>query len=334
MALQYSSEASWSTVVKRVFEATGLFMPVAAIVLIIVWISSSINPHAIGLYHWMDSHAVAHDELLQHKSGYLNVPFWWIRTIIYIGVYVWFMHTMRKRSLAEDLEGGDHWFFKNQVISTIFIVFFGYTSSTASWDWIMSIDAHWFSTLFGWYTFSGWWISAMTAMTLIILYLKKQGYLSVVNDNHIHDMGKWMFAISFLWTYLWFSQFMLIWYANIPEEATYYLARIADYGWIYFPMIGANFLFPMLILMDRECKRNKNWLWFVGIIIFFCHWVDTYMLVTPGTMKGEGYIGFFELGLFLGFIGLFLKVTFNNLAKAPLVVKNHSYLDESVHFHQ
>lgn len=332
MAVQHAAEAGWATLIKRIWEAMGSFMPVGALVLIIVFAASSL--HFNHLYHWMDADAVAHDPILQKKSGYLNLPFFWIRTLAYMGVWIWFMMTMKKLSRQEDEIGGTDIHFKNQRYSAIFLVFFGFTSSSAAWDWIMSIDAHWFSTLFGWYVFSGMWISAMVATTLIIIHLKGKGYLPQINENHMQDLGKWMFAISCLWTYLWFSQFMLIWYANIPEETTYFIARFADYKFLYFFMIIINFVFPFIFLMDKDHKRNSGWLSVIGTIIFFFHWVDVFMLVTPGTMKSHWHFGFVEIGMFLGFLGLFIFVVFNALTKAPLVVKNHPFLDESIHFHQ
>jgi hypothetical protein len=332
MALQHAAEAGWATIFKRIFEAVGSYMPIGAIFLIIVFIGGSL--HLNHLYHWMDPEAVAHDEFLQKKSAYLNLPFFWFRTLAYIGVWSWFMIVMKKLSRQEDEVGGYEIHKKNQRLSAIFLVYFGYTSSTAAWDWIMSIDAHWFSTLFGWYVFSGMWVSAMIAITLIVIYLKGQGYLKQVNQYHMQDLGKWMFGISCLWTYLWFSQFMLIWYANIPEEVTYFIARFEDYKFIYFIMIGANFIIPFFLLMDKENKRDKGWLAVVGTIIFFFHWLDVYLLVTPGTMKDHWHFGFVEIGMFLGFIGLFIFVVFNALSKAPLVVKKHPFLDESIHFQQ
>ena len=198
----------------------------------------------------------------------------------------------------------------------------------------MSIDAHWFSTLFGWYVFSGIWISSLVFMTLLIIWLKTKGYLPKVNENHIHDMGKWIFGVSCLWTYLWFSQFMLIWYANIPEEIVYFKARFDDYKILYFGMIIVNFVFPFFGLMDKDNKRSMGWVGTIGVIIFITHWFDVYMMVTPGVMKDHWHFGGIEIGLFLGFLGLFLFIVLNTLSKAPLIVKNHPFLDECIHLEQ
>ena len=152
-----------------------------------------------------------------------------------------------------------------------------------------------------------------------------------VNASHIHDLGKWVFGVSFLWSYLLFSQFMLIWYSNIPEEVTYFQVRFEEFKILYWGMFIVNFTFPMIALMDRDKKRNYGFLTTVGVLIFMGHWVDTYMLVTPATMKTHSHLNLFEIGLALGFLGLFLFVVLNTLTKAPLMAKNHPFYEESKH---
>lgn len=334
LAMQYAAEAAWATTVKRILEAVSAFMPIGGLILILVFAAGSMHLHHI--YHWMDPdvydiNSPKYDEIIAGKQAYLNQPFFWIRTILYLGVWTFFTMRFRKRSLQEDNDGGTNIHFKNVRDAAIFLVFFGFTSSTAAWDWIMSIDTHWFSTLFGWYVFSGMWISSMVVVALMIIYLQSKGKLPEINSNHMHDLGKWIFAISFLWTYLFFSQFMLIWYSDIPEEVTYFIARINDYPVLFWGMLIINFTVPMLFLMDRDNKRNKAFLVVVGIIILLGHWVDTFMLITPGTMKDHWHLGFFEIGMALGFLGLFLFIVLNALSKRPLLVKNHPFLEESLH---
>lgn len=336
LALQYATEASYMVVLKRVFEGITQYIYVGAAVLIIVFLAGTFHIH--HLYHWMDPDVINpasehYDKIIAGKSAYLNQPFFWIRTLLYLGVWCYFANLFRKRSLLEDAEGGSKIHFKNMTYAAIFLVFFAFTSSTASWDWIMSIDTHWFSTLFGWYVFSGIWVSAMIFIVLVTIYLKKQGYLKEVNESHIHDISKWMFAISFLWTYLWFSQFMLIWYSDIPEEVTYYIERIQNYKWLFFGVFFTNFIFPMVILMSRDTKRVIGYLVVVGGIIFIGHWLDVFLLIMPGVLGAHWEFGFMEIGMFLGFLGLFLFVVFRSFAKAPLMVKNHPFLDESKHLH-
>lgn len=336
LALQYATEAAWATVLKRVFEGVMGFLPYGAAILIIIFACSSL--HLNHLYHWMadgitDEGSEHYDRIIAGKSAYLNQGFFWVRTLVYFTVFLLFARAFRKRSLMEDQQGGTGIHFKNYVKGALFLVLFGYFSSTLSWDWLMSIDTHWFSTLYGWYVFSGMWVSAMVTIMVLIFYLKGKGHLKNVNESHVHDIGKWIFAISFLWSYLWFFQFQLIWYANIPEEATYFLYRIEFYKAPYFGMFLINFILPMLLLMSREAKRNPSVLMGVGGIIFIGHWLDVYCLVMPGTV-GHGWgLGMLEIGMFLLFLGLFINVVLRELGKAPLSVSHHPYLDESIHHH-
>jgi hypothetical protein len=233
--------------------------------------------------------------------------------------------------LDEDTVGGSDIHFKNYRQGATFLVFFAVFSSTSAWDWLMSIDVHWFSTLFGWYTFAGMWVSALVVIVLTVIYLKKLGYLPQANESHIHDIGKWVFAISFLWSYLWFSQYMLIWYANIGEEVTYYVMRTENFRYLYFGMFFINFVFPMLILMSRDAKRDAGILTFVGVIILLGHWLDVYIMVSAGSLGANAQLGLLELGMLLLMAGVFIFLLLKNLAKAPLMPANHPFLDESMH---
>ena len=334
LALHYATESGWGVVLKRVLEGVMSALPIGAAVLVIVLLAGTLDLH--HLYHWMDSSVLDengshYDEIIAGKFAFLNLPFFWIRTAAYMFVFFLFLRGFRKRSLLEDQLGGTEIHFKNFKKAAMFLVFFAVFSSTMSWDWLMSIDTHWFSTLFGWYVFSGMWVSAMVFVILLTVYLKSKGYLEKVNESHIHDVGKWVFALSFLWSYLWFSQFMLIWYSNIPEEVTYFIPRIGHYKVIFFGMFIINFAFPMILLMSRDAKRSAPFLIFVGMLIFIGHWLDVYMLVTPGTMSTHGHLGLFEIGMFILFLGGFIFWVLKALTKRPLMPQKHPYLEESLH---
>lgn len=330
LALNYATESGWYASVKRVIEAVAGFIPFGMVFLGFVLLIITILDGA-HIYIWMDSEVVKNDEIIQGKSSYLNSWFFWIRTIIYFATYYTFLRGFQKRSIEEDEKGGTAIHFKNYKKGAMFLVFFAVFSSTSAWDWLMSIDVHWFSTLYGWYTFAGIWCSSMVVLVITTMYLKKLGYLPKVNDSHIHDLGKWTFATSFLWSYLWFSQFMLIWYANIGEEVTYYVMRIENFQTIYFTMFIINFAFPMLILMSRDAKRHFGILTFVGLIILIGHWLDVYIMVSAGSLGANAQLGLIEIGMALMVLGGFTYVVLNNLTKAPLTPVNHPFLDESVH---
>jgi len=330
LALQYATETGWYASIKRVIEAVAGFIPYGMGIFGIVLLTITFMDGA-HIYTWMDPETVAHDEIIQGKSAYLNKTFFWIRTVVYFFTYFYFLNGFRKRSLEEDRIGGTELHFKNYRQGALFLVFFAVFSSTSSWDWLMSIDVHWFSTLYGWYTFAGMWCSTMVVLVITTLYLKKLGYLEKVNDSHIHDLGKWTFGTSFLWSYLWFSQFMLIWYANIGEEVTYFQMRIDNYKIMYFAMFVINFAFPMLLLMSRDAKRHAGILTFVGLIILVGHWIDVYIMVSGGSMGAQAKIGFMEVGMAIMLLGVFIYVVLKNLSKSPLTPVNHPFLDESIH---
>lgn len=336
IALQYATESGWGVVTKRVLEGITAYIPVGAVLLGLVFLASSLGWNHI--YHWMDTRL--HDPLDEHydsiianKAPFLSQWFFWALTLVCFAVFILFARGFRKRSLQEDLEGGTKIHYKNFAKGALFLVLFGYLSSVMSWEWIMSIDTHWFSTLFGWYVFSGIWISGIITILLFIFFLKGKGYLEFVNDSHIHDLGKWMFAVSILWSYLFFSQFMLIWYADIPEEVTYYVARFADYKYILWSMFAINLVLPLVFLMSREAKRSKTTIVILGVVLLLSHWVDVFIMVMPGTVFDHWKIGVLEIGMFLFFAGLFIHVVLRAFTKAPLLVKNHPYLDENLHQH-
>jgi hypothetical protein len=356
-ALQNATETGWTVLVKRVYEGIIGFLPIAAVVMVIVLAAGSLGLHHI--YHWMDKGlyepyviqgtteyvadatregAVAnpkYDPIIANKRAFLNQPFFWLRSIAYLAVFLFAARWFRSLSLRMDHMSGET-LVKTHLLkyrrSALFLVLFAVFSSTLSWDWIMSIDVHWFSTLFGWYVFSGMWVSAMVVAVIMVLYLKRKGYLPQVNSSHVHDMGKWVFAVSFLWTYLWFSQFMLIWYSNIPEEVIYFTYRIKEHPVLLWSIFGINFAVPMLMLMSRDAKRNPRFLIGVGTVILIGHWLDTMMMVMPGSVGHHFHgVGLLEAGMFTAFLGVFMYVVLNTLTKAPLTPVNHPFLEESVH---
>ena len=338
VAMQYVAEAGWSIVLKRVPEAIMAALPFFSIIMLFIVFASIM--HWNHIYHWlhegiMDPASDHYDRIIAGKEPYLNGTFFITRTIIYLLIWNYFAKKLRRLSVLEDANGGTSYHNSGVKTSAWFMVFFAVTSATASWDWIMSIDTHWFSTIFGWYIFAEWSAIGFTTILLFTLYLQKEGYLEDVNENHIHDLGKWIFAFSLVWTYMWFSQFMLIWYANIPEEVTYYTARLEvhNYRFLFWFSMLINFIFPIILLMSRDAKRHKGRLIFVSVVILIGHWLNSYLLVTPGVLNTHGHIGFTEIGIGIGFAGVLIYLTLNALGKASMEAKNHPFLDESKHLH-
>ena len=327
-AIQYASQSGWSPVLFRVMQAiTYYLLPGALIVLAIAFFADK------HLFIWMDPDVVAHDKLLQGKAGWLNKSAFLIRGLIFIGGWSLYRYFSRKFSLAQDLANDNKNFKRNFQISAGFLVFYIYTESMMSWDWVMSVDPHWFSTLFGWYVFASMVVSGITTIALMTIYLKSKGYMKFVNDSHLHDLAKYMFGFSVFWAYLWFSQFMLIWYANIPEEVTYFVTRIEDYTIPFFTMFALNFIFPFLVLMNSDYKRIPGFVVMAGMIILIGHYMDVYTMIMPATVGDRWDFGLPEISALALFTGLFIILVFYSLSKAPLLAKGNPFIKESENFH-
>ena len=339
LAIQYAAQVGWSAGLIRVFEAVAMFVGIPLLGILFLAVTGGMHMH--HLWHWMaegimDPASANYDPIIAGKEAYLNVPFFTVRTLAYLVIWAGAAYLLRRNSLREDaMPKGQNLFFTQRKLAATFIVLYAVTSSTSAWDWVMSIDTHWFSTLFGWYTFAGMFVTAMTVLNLLVMYLRLNNHLPWINANHQHDLGKFMFAFSVFWTYLWFSQYMLIWYSNIPEEVTYYLPRFkGEYKPLFVMMVAMNFIFPILVLMSRDAKRIFGFIGLAAVFVLAGHWMDHYIMIMPGAVGYDYGFGFAELGGILFYAGLFLWVTLSQLAKAPLKLQNHPMLTESEHFHQ
>ncbi len=330
-AIQNAAQAGWSPVLFRVMEGISSYLIPGAIIVFLIFVAGALDYHKIFI--WMDKDVVAHDRLIQAKSGFLNKTFFLIRAAIFMGGWILYRQYSRKNSLAQDEATDNTYYKKNFKAAAAFLVFFIVSESMMSWDWIMSVDPHWYSTLFGWYVFASFVVSAVTVIAMVTLYLKSVGYLEYVNTSHIHDLAKFMFGFSVFWTYLWFSQFMLIWYANIPEEVTYFKTRIEDYNLPFFGMVVLNFVLPILILINTDFKRLTWVVILAGTIILCGHYIDFFNMIMPATVGKQWFIGAGEIGALMFFMGLFILVVFTTLTKAPLLAKRNPLIEESKHFH-
>jgi hypothetical protein len=329
----------WQMTFRRVPEAIAACVPVIGVItFLILMIIVFGGNHTI--YHWTDAEHVKHDEVLLAKSGFLNKGFFTVWTIITIAGWSFLGAKLRRLSRQVDdtpltITEGKRYIWNNTVWCAIYAVLFGLTVlSSIPWFWLMSIDAHWYSTMFSWYTFASAWVAGLALITLFVVFLKNNGYLEYTNREHLHDLGKFMFAFSIFWTYLWYSQFMLIWYANIPEETTYFEPRLqGPYRIIFFLNLIINFLAPLLILMTRSSKRNYGTITMMSALIIFGHWLDFYQMVFPGISRDHVPFMLVDMGIGLGFVGLIMFVTGRALAGAPLLARNHPFLKESIIHH-
>jgi hypothetical protein len=328
VAVHAIAESGWQVSVQRIGEAMSTFIPVAGVLMLLFFAFGGLH----SIYDWTHSDHI--DEILTKKAPYLNEPFFYIRLLIYFTVWSLLAYYIRKSSRELDGLNDIKYFHRLRKFSAIFIVFYAITSVMSSWDWLMSIDAHWFSTLYGWYVFMSMLVSGVAMLIIILYILKRMGYMTHVNNEHVHDLGKYLFGFSIFWAYLWFSQYMLIWYANIPEETIYYYERLHHFKPIFMINIIINLAFPLLVLMTRNSKRVFWMLIPVAVIVFIGHWIDLYQLIMPGAVGGEkAGIGLLEIGISIGYLGLFFLVVFYSLTKAPLVPKNHPFYKESMDYH-
>ena len=335
----------WQIALRRVPEAISSVVPVLGIITFVI-LMAIVWGDRIDIYHWLDKESVAKDHILNGKKGFLNPIFFTIVSAVSIFLWYFLGKKMRSMSLESDKNGpmnyeeGKKWIWKNTVWASLFTVVFGLTvASTIPWLWIMSIDAHWYSTMFSWYNFASTFVSGLSLIALFVIYLKNRGKLEYVTEEHLHDLGKFMFAFSIFWTYLWFSQYMLIWYSNQPEETKYFIERIGTaekagpYKGIFFFNLVVNFLCPLLILMKKGTKRNWTVVTFTAVLIIFGHWIDYYLMVMPGTLHEHAELMPFEFGVACLFIGVIMWSVGRYLSSHSLLASNHPFLKESMIHH-
>ena len=335
LAVQFVAQAGWSASILRVPQALAKTLPIASIILIVI-ISAGLYTHNL-YHHWhadglTDPNSPNYDSMIAGKAVFLNVPFFLGRMVVFLGVYSAFAISFTKLSYNEDLAGGLASYRKSFKNACIFLVIYGFTTPIFAFDTIMSLEAHWFSTMFGWYNFAAMWVSSLATIAIIIILLRRAGYMQWVNNSHLHNLGQFIFGFSIFWTYVWFAQFLLIYYANMPEETVYFYKRFEYYKFWFFLNLVMNFLAPVLLLMDRDNKRTDAKLLFVSIVVLLGHWVDYYQMIMPGAVEdGHNGFGIVEIGTALGFVGLFTFTVLSNLSKKPLIAKNHPLLQESLH---
>jgi hypothetical protein len=329
----------WQLAFRRVTEAiSACVIPIGIITFIILM--CIVFGSKDGVYDWLNKDQVSKDAILKGKSGFLNPTFFTIWTTLSIGLWTVLGMKMRKLSRQTDsaplsIEEGKKYIFKNTVWASLYIVWFALTvASTVPWLWLMSTNAHWFSTMYSWYTFASTFVAGLALISLFVIYLKNKGYLEYTNHEHLHDLGKFQFAFSIFWTYLWFSQFMLIWYANISEETIYFKNRFEGaYSGLFYLNLIINFLAPLLIYMSRNAKRSYVTVTFMSVALLFGHWIDFYQMVFGSTTRDHVPMNLFDFGIAAGFIGLIMWQTGNVLSRYPMLAKNHPFLKESVIHH-
>lgn len=334
VAIAAITKASWITPYKRITEQLSSFLPIG--LLLAFGLFFGIH----SLYEWSHHEIVQNDPILLGKSAYLNTSGFIVRTLIFIALWTIFTWKFRQYSLKQDVSGDEKFTHKMGRLAPLFLIVYGLTYTFFSYDWLMSIRPHWFSTIFAIYTFSGMIVNTLAVVVFIIILLSEQGLLKgVVTEEHLHDLGKLIFGFSTFWAYIWISQYLLIWYSNIPEETGYYLQRNQhSWDWLFYFNLILNWGVPFFALMTRGAKRSTFILKRVAIVLFIGHWLDIYLMSAPEVFHHAGLehfsVAFIEVGMAIGFMSLFCYVYLKRLEKNSLIAINDPLLQEGIHLHQ
>lgn len=320
--------AKWSVVLRRIFETVMSLMPI----MVLFFLPVLFGIHE--LYHWSHGEAIVHDKILQAKSGFLNIPFFIVRSLIYISVWVVFSLLLHRCAVRE-LEGRPGIAGAMKRLSAPGMLLFAFTLTFASYDWIMSLDPHWYSTIFGVYIFGGTIIIILTFTTFIALTLRERGILhEIISAEHYHDLGKLLFSFTVFWAYIAFAQFFLIWYANIPEETVWYLKRWEG-SWknMSLLLLAGHFILPFLILIGRAAKRNHTVLKLMTYWFFFIHWVDLYWLILPPLHPQGLSLSWMDATTWFGLGGIFVWLFWRRFLSNPILVVGDVNLEASKNHH-
>ncbi len=328
IAVCYTANAGWYLPIKRVLENYYRFLPIGAALMLGVFFIFGAD-----IYQWRVPGIEKIDELIHHKTPFLSIWFILGTGVLLVSAWAFCGHLFKAQSKAEDTAGGLVNYMKSKVTSAAFLPLFGFGFSFFIFLWIMSVDPHWFSTIFAVYCFAGLFVSGMTVTMFITTGLKREGYLPSLRADHLHDVGKYMFAFSVFWAYIWVSQYLLIWYANIPEETIYYYNRFQDYKFLFALNVLINFVFPFIVLMPRESKRRIESLRSVGRVIMFGRFLDAFLLLVPGALGAAG--GFHVMLMAAGAVcmigAIFLFVVYKGFEDAPIEARKHPFFEESLH---
>jgi len=327
LAIQHISQSGWSSMFKRVPEAMMAFIPYAGVIMLVMYFGM----HSV--YHWSHEEVLASDQVIQHKAPYLNIPFFFIRMLLFFIIWTVMTRLLRKASTDEDQYGGIKYFEKSELLSKIFIFLLAITFSFATFDWIMSIDVHWFSTIFALKNFVAAFYHGSAMIALIVIILHQKGYFPGLNKSHLLDYSRYIFMLCIVWGYFAFSQFMLIWYANIPEETVYFAERWhSGFKVIFYVNFFINWFLPFILLLSQAINKNIRVMKAICILLMAGQYIDLYEQIFPGILHAPVF-GIIEVGFFAGFAGLFALIFAKSLASASLIPYNHPYLEESLQHH-
>jgi hypothetical protein len=326
LMLQYLTGGAWGVVIRRPSEAAARTLPLVALMFI---------PIAIGipnLYSWSHAKVVAADEILQHKQVYLNVPFFLIRAAAYFAGWILLSWLLNRWSAREDREGSAGVHGKMAAVAGPGLIFWGFSVTFMSVDWVLSLDPHWFSTMFGMLFMAGQALSSMAFLIALLVLLSHRRPMSeVLTPRHLHDLGKLLLALVMVWAYFSFSQFLIIWAGNLPDEIPWYLERLRG-GWQYvgLALVIGHFALPFALLLSRDLKRNFKLLAGIAIFVLFMRLVDIYWLVAPDFRQGAFGVSWMDIAAPIGMGGIWLAYFLIQLGERPLMPLHDPHLVEAL----
>ncbi len=326
-SLQYITGSSWSAMFQRIPLALGSFIPIAAILMLVIYFGLQ------DIYEWAQPGITETDKLIAHKAPFLNTPFFMIRMVIYFALWIIPFLMLRSLAIKEDLEANIAFYQRSSFVSKVFIFIAVLFFSMAAIDWIMTIDAHWYSTLFGFRAMVTSVYYAVATIILLLFFLKSKGYFPQLNEAHRHDLARYLFRFSIVFGYLWFMQFLILWYANIPELTVYYQPRfLGEWKYLFYAELFMNFAIPFVVMMADDIGKKKPVLIGISSLLIVGLWISLLVQIMPGSY-GVLQFGFIEVGMWLGYAGMFMLITLFALSKMNMVPQNHPQLEDSVHHH-
>lgn len=328
IALTTVCGAGWNAAFRRVPEAMTGLLPIAGLMMLI---AVTIHLPQYGWHH----HGHGDAGTFAFKEFWLQPTFLGIRAVVYIVLWNFFGKVLVDRSRRQDKKPINPNRSINTMTSVLFLFVFGLTLSSAGIDWIMALEPMWFSTMWGVYQFSGLIMSTLAAIIIACIMLRRWGPLNgLFREDHLHDLGKLLFGFSCFWMYIWFSQYMLIWYSNIPEEISYFIPRTqGSWGPVVIGCIVVNWIIPFFVLLRRPCKRSEGVMLKVAVLILIGRWIDLYIMIFPPVTGDVPVFGLPEIATFASIFGIAGLVFFRSFASAPAYPKNEPFLQESLNYH-
>ena len=324
VAVNNVTNASWTSVLRRVPEAMMSYIPVGAVTILLLFFGRGL------LYEWTYTSYSHHGHELVFKNTYLSTEFFFLRMVLYLAIWIALIYLIKRESFRQDETGSLKHTKNAKILSAIFLVVFGITFTFASIDWVMSIEPMFFSTIYAFYHIAGVLLAGTAAITILTILLRRRGYLKEVGDKQMHNLGKLVLGFATFWAYIWVCQYILIYYANIPEETIHYVRRTSP-SWsnVFILSLFLNWIIPFLMLLQRKVKFYERWMLAACGIVLIGHWVDLYVLIFP-TFFETPMISPVDLALPLGFAALFLLTFARYLKVGSLIPKNDPYLQEGM----